>query len=411
MNAGTSRDSGGGGSGTINDGISPPPLSQTGPLTEPGAAHNMPLATPTLSHTFASSGLGLLTLSGSGSGGMAGQLLTSLQLHGQLDVDDMVLGILVACLVLSVISTLGLTMACSRARSCARRLASTLYFVAGLPVWAALTFVVIYCFVFRDEAEALVRRYWMCLLLTEPEHKAGAAHTAWEAASAVYQSITLTASMLLACDVLLLAGLYAAGHVIGWGTLASNLLNAINCGQLLAGSGLVAVAAGLQERSEGSLHADAAMVVLGASVLAVSTVGLLGSQLHSSCLLRMYSVCSMLVTLALCIFVAGLSVLGVQGLADSAFLTNNWHYISDIYPIQKQDFLHLLGRHWTKLMIASTLLAFVQILVLGASCVLRKSLLSQLPERATLSEKASLVAGDDSIYDDEEDDDDEGGVV
>ena len=46
---------------------------------------------------LASSGLGLLTTGGGGSssGGSAGagQMLTSLQLHGQLDVDDMVLGI------------------------------------------------------------------------------------------------------------------------------------------------------------------------------------------------------------------------------------------------------------------------------------------------------------------------------
>ena len=39
-----------------------------------------------------------------------------------------------------------------------------------------------------------MQRYWLCLLLTEPSHKAQAAQTAWGAASAVYQSITLTVS-------------------------------------------------------------------------------------------------------------------------------------------------------------------------------------------------------------------------
>ncbi len=375
--------------------------SQLPPTMVIGGASALLSTPPTLSQRLGSSGLGLLTLSGSGHGGVAGQLLTNLQLHGQLDLDDMVLGILVACLVLFVIATLGLTMACSRARSCAHRLASTLYFVAGLPVWAALSFVVIYCFVFRAEAEALVRRYWACLLLTEPEHKDSATHTAWGAAAAVYQSITLTATLLLACNVLVLAGLLSAGHVVGWAAIASNLLNVINGGLLLAGGGLVAVAAGLHERAEGSVHADAAMVALGAGVLAVSTVGLLGSRLHSACLLRLYTICSLLVTLALGAFVGGLSVLGVQGLADSTFISNNWHYVSDIYPIQKHEFLQLLGRHWTKLMIASALLLFVQLLVVIASCILRRSIAPGLPEPATQSEQAGLM----------DDDDDDGGIV
>jgi len=147
------------------------------------------------------------------------------------------------------------------------------------------------------------------------------------------------------------------------------------------------------------------VVALGGGVLAVSTIGLLGSKLQSRCLLRLYTVFSLLVTIALCAFVAGLSVLGVQGLADNSFLSTNWHYVSDVYPIQKHEFLHLLGRHWTKLMIASSLLAFVQLLVVSASCVLRRSLVAPLPEAATVSEKAGLIADDD------DDDDDDGGVV
>lgn len=168
-------------------------------------------ANPTLQMTLqklASSGIGLLSQSSSG----AAQLLTNLQLHGQLDVDDMVLGILIACLVLAVIATLGLTIACSRAGSCARQAASTLYFVTSLPVWAALSFVIAMCFVFRREAESLVKQYWRCMLLTEADHNT----TAWGAAAAVYQSITLTASMLLACNMLLLAGLYSAGCAIAF---------------------------------------------------------------------------------------------------------------------------------------------------------------------------------------------------
>ena len=377
--------------------LPPPPPKAMG-----GAAAPTPSTNPMLSQRLSSPGFDVLTVSGSGQGG---QLLTNLQLHGQLDVDDMVFGILVACLFLSVLATLGMTVACSHARSCAHRLSSTLYFVGGTPVWAALSFAVIYCFVFRDEAEALVRRYWACLLLADPDHKSGAARSAWGAAAAVYQSITLTATLLLACDVLVLAGLFSAGNVIGWASLASNLLNVINGGLLLAGGGLVAVAVGLHGRAEGGVHADTAMVALGAGVLAVSTIGLLGSRLHSACLLRLYTVCSTLITLALGVFVACLSVLGVQGLADSDFVASNWHYISDIYPIPKHEFLQLLGRHWTKLMIASALLLFVQLLVVIASCVLRRHIVPSALEAASRSEQAGL------IQDDDEDDDDDGGVV
>ena len=102
---------------------------------------------------------------------------------------------------------------------------------------------------------------------------------------------------------------------------------------------------------------------------------------------------------------ACLSVLGVQGLADSDFVASNWHYISDIYPIPKHEFLQLLGRHWTKLMIASALLLFVQLLVVIASCVLRRHIAPSALEAASRSEQAGL------IQDDDEDDDDAGGIV
>jgi len=356
-------------------------------------------ANPTVQMTLqklASSGIGLLSQSSSG----AAQLLTNLQLHGQLDVDDMVLGILVACLVLAMIATLGLTIACSRAGSCARQAASTLYFVTSLPVWAALSFVIAMCFVFRREAESLVKQYWRCMLLTEADHNT----TAWGAAAAVYQSITLTASMLLACNMLLLAGLFSAGHVIGWGTIAANLLSVITCGQLLVGGGLVAVAVGLHSRSEIALPADAAMIALGVGVLAVSSFGLLGARFQSSCLLRAYSCCQTPITLALCAFVASLSILGVQGVADSVFIAANWDYVAKYVPITKNEFMKLLGHHWSKLMIASSILAFIQLLVLCASCILRQSLLQpSRPEVATKSEQAGLIAEDDEDYEEDED--------
>ena len=136
-----------------------------------------------------------------------------------------------------------------------------------------------------------MRRYWLCLLLTEPAHLGGAAQTAWGAASAVYQSITLVACLLIAANVLLLAGLYSATKVVGSGIVAAYLLNVVNLGQMIVGGGLCAVATGLHARSDGGgggLQADAVLLVLGGGVLAMSLLGLLAARLYSRCLLRLY---------------------------------------------------------------------------------------------------------------------------
>ena len=355
---------------------------------------------PASAATFSSSGLGLLTVGRDAAG--AALPLSSLQLDGQMDMDDMVLGVVIACCVLGVIALLGLTIACSRQGSCVRATASTLYYVTSLPVWVALGFAVAFCFLFRAEAEALVRRYWLCLLLTEPQHMNGAARTAWGAAAAVYQSVTLAATLLLGCNVLLLAGLYAASQVIGAGVIAAHMLNVINCSQLLVGAALCAVAAGLHARAEGSVHADAVLLVLGASVLALSSLGLLASRLHSRCLLRLYELLALLVTLGLVAFVVMLSLLGVKGISDSSFLEENWHFVREIYPLAKEDFLRLLGNHWSKLMIAASLLSVVQFIVLAATCTLRRAVLATGgKERATASERAGLISEGD-FSDDQE---------
>ena len=365
-----------------------------------GRAYSVPAAAGTLKQIGGgSSGLGLLTTHHNS------QLLTGMQLDGQIDVDDMLLGVLVACAVLLVIALLGLVIACSRPHSCVRASASTLYFVASLPAWVALTFAIAVCFVFRTEAESLVRRYWMCLLLTEPKHMGGASSTAWQAASAVYQSITFVAALLTGCNALLLAGLYSASRVVGAGIVASQLLVVVNCGQLLVGGGLCAVAAGLHERSDGSVHADAALLALGVGVIAMSSLGLLASRLHVRCLLRLYSGCATLVTLGLLAFVVGLTMLGSKGIADSSFLAENWHYVREIYPLERKEFVSLLDRHLAKLKIAASILAFVQLLVVVASCILRRALMAPSKERATASERAGLIADDDDTEEDEDDED------
>lgn len=368
-----------------------------------GAAVSPP--PPTASTSLArldSAGVGLLTVGRDSDGGAL--LLTGLQLDGQLDMDDLVLGILVACCVLGVISLLGLAIACSRPGSCVRATSSSLYFVTSLPVWVVLGFAVAFCFVFRDEAEHLVKRYWLCLLMTEPAHLDGAAHTAWGAASAVYQSITLVAALLLAANALLLFGLYSACHVVGVGIVAANTLTVVNLGSMLVGGGLCAVAAGLHARSDGGgggLEADTALLVLGGAVLAMSALGLLASRLHSRCLLRLYGGFALAVTVGLLAFVGVLSFVGVKGLSDSAFLTANWHYVRDIYPLSKEDFLRLLARHYTKLAIAGGLLLIVQLLVLTATCALRRALPGK-KEAATASERMGLISDDGFDDDDDE---------
>ena len=372
-----------------------PPSASTASTTSPSS--NLAGGTA----AFSNSGLGLLTIGHVDPSAPANvHLLSSLQLDGQFDMDDLVLGVFIACCVLVVIALLGLAIACSRPYSCVRTAVCLLYYVTSLPAAVALGFAVTFCLAFRSEAEQIVRRYWLCLLLTEPQHMNGAARTAWGAAAAVYQSVTLAAMMLLACVVLLLAGLYAASRVIGPGVIAHHMLNVINCGQLLVGAGLCAVAAGLHARADGSVHADAALLVLGASVLAMSSLGLLASRAGASCpcLLRLYGVLAMLTTAGLVSFVGGLSFLGVKGISDSSFLESNWHYVRQVYPLSKEAFTQLLRNHWSKLLIAGSLLTIVQLLVLTATCVLRRALLrggGGGKERATASERAGLIADAD----------------
>ena len=242
-------------------------------------------------------------------------------------------------------------------------------------------------------------------MLTEPAHLQGAAQTAWGAAAAVYQSITFVAVLLIGANVLLLAGLYSATRVVGVGIVAASLLKFFSTSQLLVGGSLCAVAAGLRVRSDGGgggLNADTTLLVLGGAVVTMSLLGLLAARWHSRCLLRLYEILAMLITLGLLAFVLGLTLLGVQGLANSAFLSQNWPYIRQIYPISKEDFLRILSNHITKLTVAGGLLLVVQSIVLIATCALRRALLPPRNESATTSERAGLIADDDSDDSDEQ---------
>ena len=89
-------------------------------------------------------------------------------------------------------------------------------------------------------------------------------------------------------------------------------------------------------------------------------------------------------------------------LASSAFLSQNWQYVRQIYPISKEDFLRLLSRHYTKLSIAGGLLLAVQLVVLLATCLLRRALLAPRKEAGTIGERSGLMDDDDDDDDDEQ---------
>ena len=152
-------------------------------------------------------------------------------------VEDIVLGVNIAASVLGVTSLLGLGLACARRGGCAHNFFGGLYFVASIPVWVALGFVCAFALAFRDEAELLVGQYWNCLR-TARTTDAVAGGRAWEVAAAVYESITITAALLLGADLLLLLGLYAAGGLIGWSKVSANLLAAVNTSTAVIGATL-----------------------------------------------------------------------------------------------------------------------------------------------------------------------------
>ena len=94
----------------------------------------------------------------------------------------------------------------------------------------------------------------------------------------------------------------------------------------------------------------------------------------------------------------------VKGVAESAFLEQNWHYVRDLYPLSKEDFLRLLSHHYTKLTIAGGLMLLVQLLVLTATCVLRGAMVNVRYVQATADERSGLMGSsdDDSEEDDEQ---------
>ncbi|KAL3905056.1 MAG: hypothetical protein SGPRY_011052 [Prymnesium sp.] len=293
-------------------------------------------------------------------------------LEGQVDMEDMVLAIHVACAVLALSSFLGLTISLLSRASRAFGPAAALFFVASLPTLAAGGFVIAYCLVFRDEANHMVNLYWHCLQSASPPPIGSQTQrTVWDAAAAVYQSITLTAGLLATSEGLLLLSLHAACALVGWRVVTSQLLRLINASSGLVGLGLAGLSAGLLTRAPTAF--DVAALSLGLAIALLSLVGYKGATTNSRMLLKVYTPLMGGITVAMVALVGALYVLGPQGLAGNSFVAKHLE-VERLYPLKQHSFEEILAHHWAKLMITVVLLSLVLCLVTLASCILRRTL-------------------------------------
>ena len=80
---------------------------------------------------------------------------------------DAVRAVLLACVVLIAISSLGLLVSCCPA-SYGRGLLATGYLCLGLPAWVLLVFVSVVALAMREGADDMVALYWSCLKQAAP---------------------------------------------------------------------------------------------------------------------------------------------------------------------------------------------------------------------------------------------------
>ena len=341
-------------------------------------------------------------------------------------VEDIVLGVNIAASVLGVTSLLGLGLACARRGGCAHNFFGGLYFVASIPVWVALGFVCAFALAFRDEAELLVGQYWNCLR-TARTTDAVAGGRAWEVAAAVYESITITAALLLGADLLLLLGLYAAGGLIGWsGAAPTFLLPSTRRPPSSAPPSSPSVLASAPAPTKPSSRigrSSPSAAPSSSSLVSVSRpapapprpprppprppatpppfrrrrrapspsfAGLCGSRCRSRCLLHIYTLS---IFVLLVVVGGGLWAVAAGGLDQGAFLAEHWVYVQQSTGVSEAAARTLLDRHWTILLIANCLLVFVLGVSLVAACVLRRALDAKIS--STASERATLLDDDD----------------
>lgn len=320
------------------------------------------------------------------------------------DIEDLLTAVIFTSGLLGVIALLGLCVGCDyRLEPCARGVASSVFFVLSIPACVALALACASCFLYRTEAEGLARYYWSCLRQVEPVTKAATEEKAWAAAAAVYQSVNLIASLLLASFLLLLGAVLSAGRIIGWDVLASNFIDAANGGMFIVGALVVAYAAALHLRAagrpelllpDGTPSAEVALSALGLFTLAVSGAALAGSRCRSPCLIKTYGYAQLALTLCLVKFVATVAAV------DSAeSLEGYWDALSwasravGVAALSREEVLAALSRHRLKLVLGGLALIFMQLLLLCAAQLLARVALREQDSwgaAATPQERAGL---------------------
>ena len=292
------------------------------------------------------------------------------------ELQALLLGTWVVSGALCVLSLLGLLLAGSRRGGTLRGGTSCLYLVGWLPASAALGFVCVYAVTFRAELQD--RTATAANNCSQAELWDGAPRPAGDAAAAAQRGIEVVTALLLGSAPLLLLGVLCAGQVIGWRLVAQNLMLAVNCGTLLIGLGMQAVA-GAMRAASATVYADDALLALGGAVAVVSLLGLLSTRASrlGRCLLPLYMLCLGLI--GLCLVALEVSACGKGGVYTEAGLASldaeldeHWVVMRDDLglSLSKADFVASLRHHRLVLAIAGGLLLIEVSLLLVAAWIL-----------------------------------------
>ena len=312
----------------------------------------------------------------------------------------LLLGTWVVSGALCVLSLLGLLLGCSRRGGTLRGGTSCLYLVGWLPASAALGFVCVYAVTFRADLQDLATA--AANNCSQAELWDGAPRPAGDAAAAAQRGIEVVTALLLGSAPLLLLGVLCAGQIIGWRLVARNLMLTVNCGTLLIGLGMQAVAGAMRAAST-TVYADDALLALGGAVAMVSLLGLLSTRPSrlGRCLLPLYMLC--LALMALCLVALEVSACGEGGVYTEAGLARldaeldaHWDLMRDEIGlgVSKADLVATLRHHRLVLAITGGLLLIEVSLLLVAAWILH-CLVSQPTYVRAASEMTNLLKEED----------------
>ena len=313
------------------------------------------------------------------------------------ELQALLLGTWVVSGALCVLSLLGLLLAGSRHGGTLRGGTSCLYLVGWLPASAALGFVCVYLFTFRaDLHERTAAAANNC---SQAELWDGAPRPAGDAAAAAQRGMEVVTALLLGSAPLLLLGVLCAGQIIGWRLVARNLMLTVNCGTLLIGLGMQAVA-GAMRAASATVYADDALLALGGAVAMVSLLGLLSTRPSGlgRCLLPLYMLCLGLI--GLCLVALEVSACGQGGVYTQAGLASldaeldeHWVLMRDDLGLtmSKADFVASLLHHRLVLAIAGGLLLIEVALLLVAAWILHCLVSQPAADVRAASEMTNLL--------------------